>query len=65
VRGKATPPRIDRKDGFSRITGQIPRADGKRLFDTQLELNADERLTDALQLQPLTSSTDCAGPAST
>ena len=48
VRGKAiAPPRIDRKDGFSRITGQIPRADGKRLFDTQLELNADERLTDA------------------
>ncbi|WP_373800447.1 SWIM zinc finger family protein [Delftia acidovorans] len=48
VRGKAiAPPRIDRKDGFSRITGQIPRADGKRLFDTQLELDADERLTDA------------------
>jgi hypothetical protein len=48
VRGKdIAAPRIDRKDGFSRITGQIPRADGKRLFDTQLELNADERLTDA------------------
>lgn len=40
-------PRIDRQDGFSRISGKIPRADGQRLFDTQLELNADERLTDA------------------
>lgn len=48
VRGqRIATPRIDRQDGFSRITGQIPRADGQRLFDTQLELNADERLTDA------------------
>ncbi len=48
VRGqRIDAPRIDREQGFSRITGKIPRADGKRLFDTQLELDADERLTDA------------------
>ncbi|CAB5681979.1 Uncharacterised protein [Delftia tsuruhatensis] len=48
VRGRRIDaPRIDRQDGFSRITGKIPRADGQRLFDTQLELDADERLTDA------------------
>lgn len=48
VRGQQIPaPTIEHADGYARISGQVPRGDGQRWFDTQLELDADERITDA------------------
>lgn len=42
------PPRIDFSDGFVRVSGRVPRGtDGKRWYETQLELNADDQMTDA------------------
>ena len=45
--GKVPAPQLSHAEGFTRVSGQIPRGDGKRFFDTQLELNSDERMTDA------------------
>ena len=48
VRGqRIAAPRVEQHEGLTHISGQIPRADGKRLFDTLLALDADERLADA------------------
>ncbi|QIL72348.1 SWIM zinc finger family protein [Diaphorobacter sp. HDW4B] len=45
---KVPMPTLDYADGYTRIRGKIARAnDGKRFFEAQLELNADEQMTDA------------------
>lgn len=41
------PPTLAFADGFTRVSGRIPREDGKRWFEPLLELNADEQMTDA------------------
>ncbi|QNP49515.1 SWIM zinc finger family protein [Diaphorobacter aerolatus] len=46
--GAVAVPQIDFADGFTRVTGRISRGNGdKRWFETQLELTADDHMTDA------------------
>ena len=48
VRGnKVMTPQLEYRDGFIRVSAQIPNAGGKKALLTQLELNADERMIDA------------------